>query len=492
MTLQMMRLEWRRNPIGAARYLGPLLQARAVGVLAPADQAALQHLLVWYGRADDLAEVGPQATEEATPSRWMNLHRPQHADPEVADPEVLADAIVKPASATDRARVLLVRSATARAVTAAERLLKWGHFEDDNVDELFVSLTALLHADLADRAVELCDDLTRGGCFEHAPTWHVLLQMIRAEGALRLGNLTGALTGTRAALDVLPAEGWGVAIGGLLATAVMATTAMGDHEAAAEYLRVPAPCGMFDTLFGQQYLIAMGHHELALGHPDMALAAFQRCGETLESWGVDLPGVIPWRSGAAQAQLMLGQWEVANQRARIQLERVGGAGPRTRGAALRGLAATLPPQHRFPLLHEAVELLHQSGDRLTLAGTLLDLSQAFRVVDDEDKARAVAQRAMLLAQECDASPLAGDPLLAERANTPVPPARRSSEHRLLSDAENRVAHLAAQGYTNREISGRLFITVSTVEQHLTRIYRKLHVSRRADLRSRMPVALEAS
>jgi DNA-binding CsgD family transcriptional regulator len=51
----------------------------------------------------------------------------------------------------------------------------------------------------------------------------------------------------------------------------------------------------------------------------------------------------------------------------------------------------------------------------------------------------------------------------------------------LSDAERRVAALAAQGQTNREISRRLFITVSTVEQHLTRVYRKLGVARRLDL-----------
>ncbi|WP_245674898.1 helix-turn-helix transcriptional regulator [Herbidospora cretacea] len=51
----------------------------------------------------------------------------------------------------------------------------------------------------------------------------------------------------------------------------------------------------------------------------------------------------------------------------------------------------------------------------------------------------------------------------------------------LSEAERRVATLAAQGQTNRQISGNLFVTVSTVEQHLTRIYRKLGVTRRADL-----------
>ncbi|MEU3742765.1 LuxR family transcriptional regulator [Streptomyces sp. NPDC032198] len=51
----------------------------------------------------------------------------------------------------------------------------------------------------------------------------------------------------------------------------------------------------------------------------------------------------------------------------------------------------------------------------------------------------------------------------------------------LSDAERRVAVLAAQGSTNRAIAARLYVTPSTVEQHLTRIYRKLRVTSRAGL-----------
>ncbi|MFD0392430.1 helix-turn-helix transcriptional regulator [Streptomyces nogalater] len=56
---------------------------------------------------------------------------------------------------------------------------------------------------------------------------------------------------------------------------------------------------------------------------------------------------------------------------------------------------------------------------------------------------------------------------------------------LLSDAECRVAGLAALGYTNREISTRLHVTISTVEQHLTRVYRKLQVASRTELPSKM-------
>ncbi len=51
----------------------------------------------------------------------------------------------------------------------------------------------------------------------------------------------------------------------------------------------------------------------------------------------------------------------------------------------------------------------------------------------------------------------------------------------LSEAQRRVAELAALGHTNQEISRKLFITVSTVEQHLTRVFRKLGVDGRDQL-----------
>ncbi|WP_210589329.1 LuxR family transcriptional regulator [Streptomyces sp. GESEQ-35] len=52
---------------------------------------------------------------------------------------------------------------------------------------------------------------------------------------------------------------------------------------------------------------------------------------------------------------------------------------------------------------------------------------------------------------------------------------------VLTRAERRVAVLAADGCTNRGIAARLYVTPSTVEQHLTSVYRKLRVRSRAGL-----------
>jgi hypothetical protein len=44
-----------------------------------------------------------------------------------------------------------------------------------------------------------------------------------------------------------------------------------------------------------------------------------------------------------------------------------------------------------------------------------------------------------------------------------------------------VAQLAADGMSNKEIAQTLFITIKTVEVHLSRAYRKLGISSRAQL-----------
>lgn len=89
-----------------------------------------------------------------------------------------------------------------------------------------------------------------------------------------------------------------------------------------------------------------------------------------------------------------------------------------------------------------------------------------------------------VANSFDAEPLCEE-LLPRGGEEPttaaVAVATRPSRIKLLTDSERRVASLAAMGYTNREIASRLYVTASTVEQHLTRVFRKLDVKRREEL-----------
>jgi DNA-binding NarL/FixJ family response regulator len=51
--------------------------------------------------------------------------------------------------------------------------------------------------------------------------------------------------------------------------------------------------------------------------------------------------------------------------------------------------------------------------------------------------------------------------------------------------ESQIAGLVAEGLTNREIGGRLFLSDKTIEAHLSRIFGKLAVRGRAEVAARV-------
>lgn len=259
---------------------------------------------------------------------------------------------------------------------------------------------------------------------------------------------------------------------------------MGKYDAAVELLKEPVPEAMFQTRFGLMYLHARGHHYLASDRAYAALADFLTCGEHMRAWSLDAPSHVPWRSDAASAYLRLGQSQQARKLVKEQLSRLGSRRTRTKGISLRLLAATEERQHRPGLLRQAIDLLQDSGDRFELARAVAELNGAHCELGEPGKARTMVQHALRLAKECSAEPLRRT--LVAHAPTVEPEVTEAAQSAhaglfALSDAERRVAALASSGYTNREISSELYITVSTVEQHLTRVYKKLSVRSRADL-----------
>jgi DNA-binding CsgD family transcriptional regulator len=65
------------------------------------------------------------------------------------------------------------------------------------------------------------------------------------------------------------------------------------------------------------------------------------------------------------------------------------------------------------------------------------------------------------------------------------PAALQTRNSPLTAREAQIASMAAAGYTNQEIADRLFITGHTVEYHLKKVFRKLGISSRRQLRGKV-------
>ncbi|WP_051826247.1 helix-turn-helix transcriptional regulator [Kitasatospora aureofaciens] len=484
LTALLVRDRWRTSPSVAARHLGALEAHARDGLLSARDSATLTLGQLWLGRA---ADTVPRAAPEPTRTGFADTGR-YRADVRGARRLLYWDTDTTADTGSEGPEP------SAEEVTAdAELTLQCTRIGDTALESAMAALYALLHVDQPGQAAHWCDTLIAEATARRETTWRAVLTGIRAETAVRQGALADAERHARTALAVLPPEDWGVAIGIPLAARLVACTFTGRPEDAQGVLTQRVPQEMFRTRFGGQYLYARGQHYLAAGRLRAALEDFLRCGELMRARGVDRPALIAWRGGAATACLGLGLRERAGELIGEQMELSAPEHLRVRGSSLRTIAALNEARRRPALLWEAVTLLQEAGDRLELVGALADLSSAHHELGDYNRARMVAGRAVRLAQDCGAPSLCERLLPYPVVLDPAPPAdtgpadARTDAIATLSDAERRVAALAAVGYSNREIGRELFITVSTVEQHLTRVYRKLRISRRADLPAELPL-----
>jgi hypothetical protein len=376
-------------------------------------------------------------------------------------------------------------------LTGAERILQERGMSDHALASITTALMALICEDMLDHAASWCSVLLnesegRGG----SPLWGAVLNGFWSMIETRRGNLSAAEDYAHTALTLLTKKAWGVAIGKPLSSLLLTAIASRRHENAASYLQVPVPEAMFGTPYGLLYLYARGEYYLATGRAQAALADFRACGDRMITWGLDRPGLVPWRIKAAEAYLAMGNGHTARELSEEQLAQVGSRSSRTRGISLRVLARTSPPGKRIALLRESAEVLRDSGARLELAYTFSELSNAYLALGEHDRAHWAALQAKNLAAQCGAkAPESG---INEANYDPHERADKSGSKLFthLSNAERRVALLAACGYTNCQISKKLYITVSTVEQHLTRVYRKLGVTGRAGLPIEILVAMD--
>ena len=130
---------------------------------------------------------------------------------------------------------------------------------------------------------------------------------------------------------------------------------------------------------------------------------------------------------------------------------------------------------------QSIELFTNTGLQFELARSRLVYGEWLR----RENRRVEAREQLRVAYETFAN--AGAEAFATRASDELQAtgerARRRTVETLndLTPQETRIAQLAAQGDTNPEIAAQLFISASTVDYHLRKVYRKLSVTSRRQL-----------
>lgn len=134
----------------------------------------------------------------------------------------------------------------------------------------------------------------------------------------------------------------------------------------------------------------------------------------------------------------------------------------------------------------AIEHARRSPAELELARALIAHGAQLRRAGERVAAREPLREGYERARRCGAATLA-EFARAELRASGVRLQRESPSGRdALTASERRIAQLAATGASNAEIAQSQFLTVKTVEMHLTRAYRKLNVSGRRELAQALP------
>ena len=370
--------------------------------------------------------------------------------------------------------------ALARRALAEGTLIR----EDASGTAFVAPCTVLAMADL-DEALAIFDDALAEARRRGSPLAFAAAKVFRAQTLVWRGELAEAQAEAAEALSV--GEAWGVSArfkghgSAFLADSLMEQGKLDDAAAAlARAERGDVLAGTTTRLL--YFTNTSARLRILRGDLAGGVAELLDAGRRYESVGSRNPAFIAWRSPAAVALHQLGEQEQASQLAAEELElaRTWGA-PRALGAALRAAGVVEDGERGLALFEEAVRVLDGSPAKLEHAKARTELGAALRRANRRSQAREQLRKALELATICGASALASRAETELLATGARPRRIALSGVESLTPSERRVAEMAAQGPTNREIAQALFVTQRTVEVHLTSIFRKLEISSRSQL-----------
>ncbi|MGW5022739.1 AAA family ATPase [Streptomyces cacaoi] len=468
---------------------------RAPGPCAPRAHAADLGLTVGSGAMVCRAVAGAVADPGET-GRDVLLALLWAADPtgqaELGDPVPAAAAPlprnpVSPAQSAVRAWQLALHGEDLdTCVRLARAALAHGHgTRTPLVQPVLAACRALCAAGLPDEAEAGLDGLLAVLRGSHLTLAAPEIHALRGEVQLRAGRLAAAARDLHAAEQALaPLGRSAAALPYVQAVGILVESESGRGEQARIRAGTPIPSAARNSEHWPHLLFARGVVALREGRPAEARDQLWECGRRLMSRHRVNPAILPWRSLAALACHGVGALEEARRLSEqeVALARRWNAGGSLAWARVSA-ALVDPQQDRLALVRSALaeagggpagpeyvrvlaesaaaEMTEDGGDRRVAAGSLAELGRLTAL----HPAAPMAVRARVLAR-------AGRP-----GTAPVP------GWEALSPAEEQTALLAGRGRSNRDIAAALRISSRAVELRLTRVYHKLRIDGRRELRA---------
>ena len=234
-------------------------------------------------------------------------------------------------------------------------------------------------------------------------------------------------------------------------------------------------------------LRAQGLAALLAHAPDAAAQCLREVWQHGEREGVEEPGAFPVAPSLVEALSELGELDEA----RSVTRRLGTLARRQRHPWATAAAQQCEAVVRLVADREddeAAAQLELAATRFGVLGLRFDGARATLLLGRFQRRRrkwAAARHAL----ECAANAFDGlgsngwaDVARSELSRIS---GRRSGAAGELTEAERRVAELAAEGLANKEIAQTLFVSVHTIEAHLSKVYAKLGIRSRAQLAGRL-------
>jgi DNA-binding CsgD family transcriptional regulator len=340
---------------------------------------------------------------------------------------------------------------------------------------------ALSFSEQLDFCESVCDAALADARERGSPMAFATASYCRSYPLFHRGRINDSLADVQLALGAR-GEGWEMYLPSAHAVLAWNHVERGDLDAARDAIALADDPEVQENLGYSWLLDARGRLHMASGHAKEALSDFLAAGELACMLSMPGPGMVPWRSGAARAAHAVGDADQARALADDDLARARHVGaPGMIGRALHTLGLIDPTDSGLELLHQAADTLARSPAGLEHAHTLVDLGAARRRRGQRTAAQEPLRQGLALAEK------GGATALRERARVELAatgararkPIRTGIDS--LTPSERRVADMAANGQTNRQIAQALFVTVKAVEAHLHHAYQKLSIDTRKQL-----------